>query len=111
RQTFGDGVFALEDMNVRAADGGGGDANEGIERTNVGNGLLIENDATRLDKDRGFHLGGHAYSPMQGPGAMRRYRDAVASALPVAGNMRPLAFRPANKMPGRAQPAPIRAAN
>ena len=54
-QAFGDGIFALEDVDVSAADRGRGDAHQGIARSDIGNWFLVEHDSTRLDEDGGFH--------------------------------------------------------
>jgi DNA-binding GntR family transcriptional regulator len=43
-------------VNVGAADRRGGDADQRVERADVGNRLLVEHDATGFDEDRSFHL-------------------------------------------------------
>src|SRR6185437_698537 len=71
-QALGDRILALENMDVGAADRRRGDADQRIERPDLGNRLLVEHDAVRFDEDRGFHLlrhGGH--SNLEG---MRRCR-------------------------------------
>jgi hypothetical protein len=63
REASGHRILAFEDMDVSAADCGGGDADQGIERPNIRDRLLIKDDASGLDKDRNFHLG-HDGVPM-----------------------------------------------
>ena len=48
----GDRIFALEDVDVGAADRRGGDADQRIERADVRDRLLVEHDAAGLDEDR-----------------------------------------------------------
>ena len=55
-------ILALENVDVRSADGGGRDTDQRIERAHVRNGLLVQHDASGLDEDGGFHLG-HECSP------------------------------------------------
>jgi hypothetical protein len=43
-------------MHVGAADRGGRDAHQRIERADLGDWLVIEHDAARLDENGGFHL-------------------------------------------------------
>ncbi|MNG09196.1 hypothetical protein D3C84_926050 [compost metagenome] len=57
-QALGDWVFAAQDMHVGAADRGGGDANQGIERPDFGDGFVVEHNPVFLDEYCGFH-GGH----------------------------------------------------
>jgi len=56
-QSFADRILAFEDVNIRAANRGGGDANQRVQRADVGHGFLLDYDAAGLDEDRGFHLG------------------------------------------------------
>ena len=56
-QAFADGILALEDVNIGAADRGRGDAHQRVQGTDVGYGLGFENDAAGLNEDRGFHPG------------------------------------------------------
>jgi hypothetical protein len=53
--SFGDGVLAFEDVDIGAADGGGGDAEKRVARADLGDRLVFQNDAAWLDKDSGFH--------------------------------------------------------
>src|SRR5690606_33457420 len=50
------GIFALEDVDVGAADRRGRDADERIERPDIGNRLLVQHDAAGLDENRRLHL-------------------------------------------------------
>ena len=61
-QPSGHRILALEDVDVGAADRGGGDADERIERTDIRDRLLVEDDAAGLDEDGDFHLG-HRHLP------------------------------------------------
>jgi hypothetical protein len=56
REALLDGVLAFEDVDVGAADGRGRDSNQGIERPDVGHGLVVEHDPAGLDKDGGSHF-------------------------------------------------------
>ena len=56
RQAFSDRVLALQDVNVGSANRRRGDSQQGVERTDFGNGLLVQNDAARLDEYRGSHF-------------------------------------------------------
>ena len=58
-QSLRDGVFALQDVNVGAADRGGRHPDQRVQRTDVGDRLVFEDDASLLDEDRRFHLAGH----------------------------------------------------
>jgi hypothetical protein len=63
RQALGHGVFALENVHVRAADSGGGDAHQRIVGAHIGDGLVGQLDAAFVDKNGGFHHGGHGGAP------------------------------------------------
>jgi hypothetical protein len=56
RQAARNGILALEDMDVGAADGRRRDADQGIHRTDVRDRFLLEHDPSGLDEDGGFHL-------------------------------------------------------
>src|SRR3546814_4633486 len=49
-------IFAFDDMHVRPADRGCGDADKSIKRADVGDWLLIQCNAARLDEYGGFHF-------------------------------------------------------
>ena len=59
RQALGDGILALEDVDIRPADGRRRDPQERIVRPDVGYGLVVQDNAARLDEHGGFHHGGH----------------------------------------------------
>ena len=61
-QALGHRVFALEDVHVRAADGGGRDADQGIVGAHRGDGLADQLNAARFNEDGGFH-GAHGETP------------------------------------------------
>ena len=50
-------IFALQDMDVGAADRRRGDPHQRVERADVGDRLVVQHDPPRLDEDRRFHLG------------------------------------------------------
>jgi hypothetical protein len=54
-QALGHRVFALEDVHVGAADGGGRDADQRIVGAHVGDGLVDQLDAAGFDENGGFH--------------------------------------------------------
>ena len=62
-QAGSDRVFTLENVDVGAADGGRGDAQQRIVGTNLGDGLVLQFDAARLDEHGGFHHG-HGATPL-----------------------------------------------
>ena len=64
REALGDGVFTLEDVDVGAADGGGGDADQCIVGADIGQRLVGEFDAAGFDEHRRFHHGRHSVLPM-----------------------------------------------
>ena len=51
-QALGDRVLALEDVDVGAADRGGRDPHQRVERTDLGDRLLVEHDAARARRRR-----------------------------------------------------------
>ena len=55
RQPACDGIFALQDMDIGAADGGRRDPDQGIQRPDIRNWLFIEHDPSGLDENGGFH--------------------------------------------------------
>jgi hypothetical protein len=57
REALRDRVLALEDVHVGAADRGGRDPHQRVQRADVGDQLLVECDAARLDEDGGSHPG------------------------------------------------------
>src|SRR5690606_33153351 len=59
RQARRDRILALEDVDVGAADGGRGDANERVVGTDIGDGFIGQLDAAGLDEYSGFHHGSH----------------------------------------------------
>ena len=58
-------IFALEDMDIGAANRGGRNPDQRVERTDVGNRLFAENDLAGLDKNCGFHVVFHWGAPSQ----------------------------------------------
>jgi hypothetical protein len=56
-QALGDGIFAFQDVDVCAADRGGGDFQHHIQRTGDGDRFFVQHDAAGLDKNRSSHLG------------------------------------------------------
>jgi len=62
-QAGSDRVFTLENVDIGAADGGRGDAQQRIVGTNLGDGLVLQFDAARLDEHGGFHHGHGATPP------------------------------------------------
>jgi hypothetical protein len=59
REPLGDGILPFQDMNVGAADRRRGDPDQGIERSNIRDRLLVEHDAVRFHEDGGLHFRGH----------------------------------------------------
>ena len=59
RQPLGYRVLALEDVHVGAANRRRGDADQRVVGANIGYRLVGQLDAARLDKNGGFHHGGH----------------------------------------------------
>ena len=55
RQPACDGIFALQDMDIGAADGGRRDPDQSIQRPHIRNRLFIEHDPSGLDENGGFH--------------------------------------------------------
>jgi hypothetical protein len=55
RKPARDGIFALQDMDIGAADGGRRDPDQGIQRPHIRNRLLIEHDPSGLDENGGLH--------------------------------------------------------
>jgi len=55
RQSFLDGIFALQDMHVRAADRGRRYPKQRIERADIRYWLLIQDDPPWLDENCGLH--------------------------------------------------------
>jgi hypothetical protein len=77
-QTLLDRILALEDVDVGAADRRRGDPDQRVGGADVGNRLVVDDDAVGLDEDRGFHFG-HRH------GSMALLRDRVSgNAAPVA---------------------------
>ncbi|MNP60204.1 hypothetical protein D3C76_1552680 [compost metagenome] len=63
-QAFFHRVFAAQNVHIRTADRGRGDANQGICRADLGNGLVIQHNSIFVDKDRSFHVcHGNASAP------------------------------------------------
>jgi hypothetical protein len=50
-----DRVLALEDVDIGAADGRGGDPDQRVARPDLGHRLVVEDDATRLDEHGRLH--------------------------------------------------------
>lgn len=63
RKASGNRVFAFEDVNIGAADRGRGDADDSVERTGLGDRLLVEYYSAGPDEDRSFHLA-HELAPV-----------------------------------------------
>jgi hypothetical protein len=55
RQAFADRILALEDVNVGAADRRGRDAQQGIERPDIGDGLVPKDNTAFLGEHRRLH--------------------------------------------------------
>ena len=58
-QALGDGILALQDMDVRAADCGGGYAHQRIQRPDIRYRLFVQDDPSVFDKDRRLHPACH----------------------------------------------------
>lgn len=56
RQPFRDRILAPEDMNVGAADGGGRDPQQGVQRADIGRRLVLKGDPAGLDEHRSLQL-------------------------------------------------------
>ena len=54
-QTALDRIFPLEDMDIRAADRGGGDAHQRIIGANFGDPFIFKDNPAVFNKDRRFH--------------------------------------------------------
>jgi hypothetical protein len=54
-QAGADRIFALQNVNVGAADRRGSDSHQGIERPHGRDGLLVQHDPSPLYKNRRFH--------------------------------------------------------
>ena len=52
-------------MDIGAADGGGCNPDQRVERTDIGNRLLAENDLAGFDENGGFHMVFHWGAPSQ----------------------------------------------
>jgi hypothetical protein len=63
RQRLGYRIFALENVNVGAADGRGGDSDQCILRADIGDRFVIEDDPPLLNENGGFHHFAHISSP------------------------------------------------
>jgi hypothetical protein len=61
-QALPDRIFALENMDVGTADGRSRNADQRIQRTDVGDWLFFKHDASKLDEDRSSHLGHVCFS-------------------------------------------------
>jgi hypothetical protein len=55
RQPPRDGIFALQDVDVRSANRRGGHADQGVERPHVGHGFFIEGNPVGLDEYGSLH--------------------------------------------------------
>ncbi|MNS93151.1 hypothetical protein D3C72_1273070 [compost metagenome] len=73
RQAVFHRVFALDDVNVGSADGGGGNPHQGVVGPHVGNGFFTYLDTVLPCKYGGFHLGSH--TGLHGGGADGVYVD------------------------------------
>ncbi len=62
-QAAGHRIFAFENMDIGAADGGGGDPDQRVERAYIGNRFLTEYDLAGLDEYGGFHVVFHCGAP------------------------------------------------
>ena len=58
-QAFGHRIFPFENMDVRAADRGGGDAHQRVVGADVGDGFIDQFDAAGFDEHRRFHACNH----------------------------------------------------
>jgi hypothetical protein len=61
-------------VDVGAAQGGGGDPDQRVERTDLRDGLVVQDDPAGLDEDRGLHPG-RAGTPVRRRPARSRLRD------------------------------------
>ena len=60
-QAGGDGVLTLENVYIGAADGRGGDADQGVVGSDVGDGFVNKLDSTGFDERGGSHHGHDAF--------------------------------------------------
>ena len=56
REALGDGVLAFQNVHVGAADGRRRDAHKRVERPDIRDRLVLQNDAPRLYEDSRFHV-------------------------------------------------------
>ena len=59
-----DGVFSLQNMNVRAANRRRSDAQQSVQRADIGNGPVFKHDPPRFCEYGGFHHLGHGGPPI-----------------------------------------------
>ena len=59
RQTFLDGIFALHDVDIGAADRGRRYSEQCVKRAYLGDGLFVKRDSAGFRKNRYFHLLSH----------------------------------------------------
>jgi hypothetical protein len=55
-----DGIYAFDNVQVSAADGGESDADDGFARTRLGDGNFLDANLVRPTEDEGFHCFGFA---------------------------------------------------
>ena len=62
-QAFGNGVLALHDVNVRAANRRRRDPHQRVVRSDVGNRFVFQRDPPRFDEHRRLHFCRHRHLP------------------------------------------------
>ena len=86
RESAGDRVLAFEDVDVGAADGGRGHADQRVERSDIGDRLFVEHDAPGSTNTAAFIL---ALCGRGRPPSVRRGESSGVVAWSMAGSHRP----------------------